>query len=307
MIVRPPLHWLRLFFVWHGSVLGKVLGRLLLNFGMAVVAVWLMPQIKMYGLHLSTAPFSLIGIALAIFMGFRNSVSFERFWEGRKLWGGVLIASRALLRQAQTLSAQAPDSPAIRQLAELLIAFGLALKHQLRRSDLAPDMARWLPPALAARISTAQFPCVLLLREMGRWVAQQQRAGHITELGAMALNRLIDDLTASHGGCERIASTPIPYAYSVLLHRTVYVYCTLLPFSLTEAAGLLTPLISAFISYAFIALDAIASELEEPFGTEPNDLPLGALCVALERTLLEQCDAPDLPPAAQPDRYHVLD
>jgi putative membrane protein len=307
MIVRPRLHWLRLFFVWHGSVLGQILGRLALNFAMAVIAVLLMPQLKAYELHLSTAPFSLIGIALAIFLGFRNSVSFERFWEGRKLWGATLIAARALLRQAQTLSGHAPNSPLIRQLAELLIAFGLALKHQLRRSDLAPDMVRWLAPALAQRISAAQFPCVLLLREMGRWVAQQQRAGHVSELGAMALNRLIDDLTASHGGCERIAGTPIPYAYSVLLHRTVYVYCTLLPFGLTEAAGLLTPIISVFISYAFIALDAIASELEEPFGTEPNDLPIGSLCVALERTLLEQCDEANLPPAAQPDRYHVLD
>ena len=306
MIVRPKLHWLRLVFVWHGSVLGQLLLRLALNFAMGVVAVLLMPWLKAQGWHLSTAPFSLLGIALAIFLGFRNSVSYERFWEGRKLWGGVLIAARALLRQAQTLTSHAPASAPVRELAHLLIAFGLALKHQLRGTAPAADLARWLPAEGAQRIAQAQFPCVMLLRDMGRWVSVQQRSGQVGEMGACALNRLLDDLTACHGGCERLASTPIPYAYSVLLHRTVYVYCSLLPFGLIETAGVFTPVLSVFVSYAFMALDAIASELEEPFGTDPNDLPLNALCVALERTLLEQTDATNLPPPAAPDAFHVL-
>lgn len=306
MIVRPKLHWLRLVFVWHGSVLGKILLRLGLNFGMGVIVVLLVPWLQTHGWHLSAAPFSLLGIALAIFLGFRNSASYERFWEGRKLWGGVLIAARALVRQAQTLTGHAPEAPQMRDLAHLLIAFGQALKHQLRGTDPAEDLARWLPSTLATRIAQAQFPCVLLLREMGRWVAEQQRSGHLEAVEACALNRLIDDLTACHGGCERLASTPIPYAYSVLLHRTVYVYCSLLPFGLLDSAGVFTPVLSVFVSYAFMALDAIASELEEPFGTEPNDLPLNALCIALERTLLEQIDVTDLRPPARPDHHHVL-
>ena len=87
---------------------------------------------------------------------------------------------------------------------------------------------------------------------------------------------------------------------------TVYVYCSLLPFGLLETSGVFTPLLSVFVSYAFIALDAIASELEDPFGTEANDLPLDALCVALERTLLELADETDLPPPARPNARHVL-
>jgi putative membrane protein len=84
------------------------------------------------------------------------------------------------------------------------------------------------------------------------------------------------------------------------------VYCTLLPFSLLDSAGVLTPLISVLISYAFMALDAIASELEEPFGTEPNDLALDALCVTIERTLLEMNDVADVPPAMCPNEHYVL-
>jgi putative membrane protein len=147
---------------------------------------------------------------------------------------------------------------------------------------------------------------VMLLREMGGWVQSQYASGHLTDLRVQSMEHNLNELTAYHGGCERIASTPIPYAYSVLLHRTVYMYCTLLPFSLLDSVGVLTPLISVFISYAFMALDAIASELEEPFGTEANDLALDALCVTIERSLLELCDVSDLPPALQPNKRYVL-
>ena len=306
MIVRPKQHWLRLIFVWHGSVLHQILFRLLLNFAMAVVAVLGMSQFAAWGLHMSTAPFSLIGIALAIFLGFRNSVSYDRFWEARKLWGMLLVTARSLLRQAQTLTGRRPDDPAVREFAALLIAFAYQLKHQLRHTPAQADLVRLLPPALVQRLDQASYPCVLLLREMGLWLQAQHASGHLSDIRWQAMDANLNELTAYHGGCERLASTPIPYAYSVLLHRTVYVYCTLLPFSLLDSVGVLTPLISVFISYAFMALDAIASELEEPFGTEPNDLALDAICITIERSLLELDDIAPLPQPHQPTEDHVL-
>lgn len=306
MIVRPKQHWLRFVFVWHGSVLHQILTRLLLIGLVGVVAVLGMPQFAAWGLHMSTAPFSLIGIALAIFLGFRNSASYDRFWEARKLWGMLLVASRSLLRQGQTLARHAPGEPAVRQLAALQIAFACQLRHQLRRTSSKADLGRLLPPELADRVGRAEYACVMLLREMGRWVQAQQAAGRLSDAGVRAMDSTLNELTAYHGGCERLANTPIPYAYSVLLHRTVYIYCTLLPFSLVDAVGVFTPLISVFISYAFMALDAIASELEEPFGTEPNDLALDAMCITVERSLLEMNDAADLPAPLQPRADHVL-
>ncbi|NDY93310.1 bestrophin family protein [Ideonella livida] len=311
MIVRPRQHWLQLLLVWHGSVLRHILFRLGLNGALAIFAVCLMPWLKGHGLELSTAPFSLIGIALAIFLGFRNSVSYDRFWEARKLWGGLLVASRCLLRQAQTLTGRAPTDPAVREFCHLLVALASVLRHQLRHSLASPaaqaDLQRLLPADLAAAVARAQYPCVRLLRELAAWVRRQHTEGRLSEVAVQSMDRNLDELTLYHGSCERIAATPIPYAYSVLLHRTVTVYCTLLPFSLVSAAGVLTPVVSVFIAYAFMALDAIACELEEPFGTEPNDLPLNAMCLTIERSLLELCDADSLPLPASPDRFHVLD
>ena len=83
-------------------------------------------------------------------------------------------------------------------------------------------------------------------------------------------------------GCERIANTPVPFAYTLILHRTVYLFCIMLPFALVSDLHYMTPFVSVLISYTFISLDTLAEELEEPFGVENNDLPLDAICNAME-------------------------
>ncbi|MHB9050821.1 MAG: bestrophin family protein, partial [Thiomonas delicata] len=101
------------------------------------------------------------------------------------------------------------------------------------------------------------------------------------------------------------ANTPIPYTYSVIVHRTVYLYCFLLPFGLVGSIGLMTPLIVTFVAYTFLALDALNEELEEPFGTLPNDLPLDHLTLGIEITLREMLGETDLPQPTTP-RHYVL-
>jgi len=306
MIVRPKLHWLRLLLVWHGSVLPNILRRLVLMLAIAILAVASHAQFQRFGIHLSLAPFSLLGIALAIFLGFRNSLCNERYWEARKLWGGLLVTTRSMLRQAQSLTGRSPDDPEVAGFAAKLIALAYALKHQLRATPYEADLARLLPASLAVRLASAHYPCVLLLRELAGWLSRQHADGRLSDISRQSIDANLNRLSDIIGGCERIAGTPIPYAYSVLLHRTVYLYCLLLPFGLVGDIGLLTPLVSVFISYTFMALDAIAGELEEPFGIEPNDLPLDAMCLTIERSLLEMNDVTDLPAPMQPNRYHIL-
>ena len=89
------------------------------------------------------------------------------------------------------------------------------------------------------------------------------------------------------GGCERLAATPIPFTYGVIIQRTIYLYCLLLPVGLANAIGWLTVLVGPFIAYTFLALQALGSELEEPFGSQANDLPLDALSWTIETSLLE--------------------
>ncbi|WP_148714654.1 bestrophin family protein [Chitinolyticbacter meiyuanensis] len=306
MIVRPPQHWLRMVFTWRGSVLSAILPRLGLNLVFALAVVLLYGRLEGFGITLSIGPFSLIGIALAIFLGFRNNSSYDRFWEARKLYGGVLVQTRSLLRQAITLTGRAPDDPEIARFRDLLVAYTYSLKHQLRQTDPAADLQRLLTAELAHRLQSAQFRPALALRELGAWVAAQRDAGRLSDVLVQALDANLDKLSDILGSCERIANTPLPYAYSVLLHRTIYLYCTLLPLGLVDSIGWLTPLISVFVAYTFMALETIAGELETPFGTEPNDLALDAISRSIERSLLELTDAAELPPPLLPDGDYIL-
>ena len=276
-----------MLFIWRGSVLPRLLYRLSLLFALSLLVLYFNGVLFNYKIQLNPAPFTLFGIALAIFLGFRNNVSFDRFWEGRKLWGALLNTTRSLTRQAQTLSDLPAQSTAIDRFVNLLIAFTYCCKHQLRNTDAAEDLRRLLGEADCEKLKKARYIPNLLVLEMGIWLKDLRTGNHIDPLLAANIDHNLNELSNIIGGCERIASTPIPYTYKVLLHRTVYIYCFLLPFGFVDSLSWMMPLIVTFIAYTFVALEAVADELEDPFGTEPNDLALNALCAMIENTLRE--------------------
>lgn len=287
MIIRPKEHWFKMLFIWRGSVIPQLLPRLTLLLLVSIGIVLFKDTLVKHNIHLNPAPFTLFGIALALFLGFRNSASYDRFWEGRRLWGSLLNTTRNLTRQVHTLPTQLPDVRNTSLFVNLLIALAYTLKHQLRSTDPAGDLDRLLPASLSIRVKAARFKPQLLIREMGYWVQMARQRNHIDHISQQSIDNNLNQLTDILGGCERIASTPIPYSYSVLLHRTVYVYCFLLPLGLVDSLGWMTPIIVVFIAYTYVALEAIADELENPFGLLPNDLALDALCHNLENSLLE--------------------
>ncbi len=281
-----------MLFIWHGSVLGKILPRLLLLLTLSVAVVFFKGTLFHYKIPLNPAPFTLFGIALALFLGFRNNASYDRFWEARKLWGALLNDSRSLARQALTLTSYPPNSKEVGDFTYYLICLTYALKHQLRRTDATADLQQRLPPQIAAEINAATYKPVILMKYLGMWVQQAKQKGRIDTILQAAFDKNLNKLSDIIGGCERIASTPIPYSYRVLLHRTVYIYCFLLPFGLVDSLGWFTPLIVVFVAYTFVALEAIADEIEEPFGLEANDLALDAMSLMIETTLLEMAGMP---------------
>jgi ion channel-forming bestrophin family protein len=299
MIIRPKLNWFRLLFVWRGSVLPQLLPRLALIFALSVAAIVMHDHVRNYPIGLGTPPFALVGIALAVFLGFRNSASYDRWWEGRKLWGQLVIAGRSLARQALSLP-HPRDARETRRFVAALGGLAHALRHQLRGTDALADLAPRLPPELHARVSTAQFKPALILLWLGEWVAERRREDVLDGYALLAFDRNLDALAAVIGGCERLATTPLPFSYSVMIHRTIYLFCVLLPFGLVDNAGLLTPLFALLVAYAFMALEAIAAQIEDPFGVEENDLALNAICNTLEATLHDMAADPAFERAPNP-------
>lgn len=303
MIVRNRPHWFLLLFVWKGSILGRILPQLLLTTGFAVLVALAHHFTPAWTLSLTPVPFTLLGIALAIFLGFRNSVSYDRYWEARKLWGGVLNDTRTLTRQISSFSDA--DAETRNKFVYGLIAFVYALRDQLRGNSSETSLNQWLPTEWARTIQKVRFKPAVILMILAESLRQLHSEGRIQSVLFAGMDRNLSQLNEALGGCERIASTPIPFAYSVIIHRTIYLYSFLLPFGLIDTVGLMTPLMVTFISYTFFALEALAEEIQEPFGLEPNDLPLDAMSVMIEVTLREligETDLPEIPAAVD----HVL-
>ncbi|MDM0008236.1 bestrophin family ion channel [Variovorax sp. J22G73] len=293
MIVRPRPHWLRMLFVWRGSVLRDIAPQLLWTTAFAVLVTVLHGRLFQWKVPLNFVPFSLIGLTLAIFLGFRNGTSYARFWEARTLWGALLNETRSLVRQVLTLADAGTHAQAHAAVpTHRLIAFVHALRHQLRGTDPAADLARLLSPEDCARLQPARFKPAVLLLMVGEWLRDRRLRGQLDPMLAQAMEVPLGRLTEALGGCERIAGTPIPFTYSVIIHRTIYLYCVLLPFGLVDAIGAMTPVVVAFIAYTFFALEALGAEIEEPFGTQPNDLALDAMSSTIEATLREMIGEP---------------
>jgi len=292
MIIKERQNWFRMLFVWNGSVLPRLMPRLILLFVLSSVIVYCHGTFFSYKIPLNPAPFTLFGIALAIFLGFRNTVSYDRFWEGRKIWGALLNDTRSLARQAITMSGYAPCSEEIGLFINYLVCFTYALKHQLRHTDAGDDLRKRLPTNIADEINRAMYKPIIIMKMMGVWVQKAKEKGNIDSIIQTAFDNNLNNLSDIVGGCERIASTPIPYTYRVLLHRTVYIYGFLLSFGFVDSLGWFTPLIVCFIAYTFVALEAIADEIEEPFGIESNDLALNTMSKMIETTLLEMAGMP---------------
>ncbi|MEX3953149.1 bestrophin family protein [Paraburkholderia sp. EG287B] len=309
MIVRPHLHWFRMLLAWRGSVLPQLLPRLFIVLVLSIIAVAAHDHILKLTVNLSTVPFSLIGIALAVFLGFRNSASYDRYWEGRKLWGQMLNETRSLVRQALTLPRsddEAATRERARELMSLLAALPHALRHQLRNTDPRADLEPRLPPALFARVMASRYRPATLMLCASEWVRRETREGRLDGYAVLAFEHNLNGISDVIGGCERIVSTPLPFAYTVMIHRTVYFFCAMLPFGLVDSIGGLTPIFAVFVAYAFMAHEAIASQLEDPFGTEDNDLALNLMSAGIEVALHDLMGEPTALPARAPEQF-ILD
>jgi putative membrane protein len=307
MITRQHANWLRMLFIWKGSVLKKIIVQLVTIAVFSVVILYFKGTIYDYKVHLNPTIFTLIGLALAIFMGFCNTASYDRYWEGRKLWGSLVIESRSLTRQVLTLVNDSTDAAKANKTAfiQMIAAFGWSLNYQLRNKQGTEHLSRLLSAKQVDDLNNRKYIPITILGFMGEWISEQHRKNHIDSIVLSTLNNQLNQFSQVVGGCERIANTPLPFAYSVLLHRTVYFYCFWLPFGLVDSLSWMMPLIVMLISYTFIALEAIIREIGEPFGEEENDLPLNNICTGLEYSIFEQAAIPQGP--YQPINSYFID
>ncbi len=270
----------------RGSVLPHIRVNLAVLMALAAAMVWLSESFAVLPLVDGT-PFTVFGIALSLFLGFRNNAAYDRWWEARKLWGGLLADLRSLARECAVF---VPDPGTRDGILRGALAFLHLHRANLRGLSGDAEAVRRAPD-LVGRPDSASAA----LDRINAEIAAAHAAGGIDGFGARALSARLGSIALQQAGCERIASTPLPYVYSLLIYRTTYAYCLLLPLALISSAGRLTPVFVGIVAYVFLGLAEVTEELSHPFGAGLNALPLDALCRAAEISL-----APHLGETAPP-------
>ena len=307
MIVREKKHIVQMLFTWKGSVLKKIYPTLIAIFGFSWLVYWLHYKFPHIIIPLNIGAFALVGISLAIFLGFCNNAAYDRFWEGRKQWGNLVIQTRSLTYQIlHFIKEDEYFGPKDKQVGvNLIIAFCYAFNYQLRAKDDHTTLKAYLSTERYEKMLTMRFKPSFLLSELTQWLSQQFSEGRIDSIVMVGMNEKINEISGVLAACERIVHTKIPFTYSNLLHRTGYIYCFILPFGLIDVIVWAMPFFVTFVAYTYIALDAVVAEISEPFGLEDNDLPLDQICANIEYALAELSDLP-LPEIILPDSNYQV-
>lgn len=250
-------------------------------------------------------PLTIFGSALALFLGFRSNSAYQRWWEGRSLWGLMINASRNLARSVRNFLPDPEAAELKRRIVYRQIAYVNALRCQLRRQSPDDEVLRLLPRGDAdlalARVNIANG----ILDDTGRRIDEARRAGWIDTIQQTQIEAVLVDIANAQGGMERLKNTPLPTQYRFLPTLFTHIFCVLLPIGLVETLQFATPLGSTLAGLMFLAVLAIGDDLVDPFANTVHDLPLNAMCRTIEIDLL-QAIGDEPPKPVQPDSEGVL-
>lgn len=255
-------------------------------------------------------PLTVLGAAIGIFVSFRTNSCYDRWWEGRKLWGQLVNTSRLFASQA--LAYVETPSARARELQDAIVrrhvAYVHALRCSLREQDPSRDdeVTRWLAPDELVALRDEPNANHALLHRQTLAVAELAREGAIDGWRLQVLDRSLETLLDVQGGCERIKKTPFPQSYGFVATKFIAVYSALLPLGIVEAAGWLAIPITVLVCLGFRLIDEVGDALEDPFAIQSLALPLSAIATNIERDLGKRLGEPALPPAPAPDAQGVL-
>jgi len=286
MVNYNPRSWFSIIFQFHKYDTFRQLMPT-----MAVLAIltsaFCYVEIELLNLEFTStmAVHSLIGFVISLLLVFRTNTAYDRWWEGRKQWGALVNNTRNLSIKLSNIVPE--DQPQRRQLFRVLITnYVFAMKEHLRNGVLPFEMESHpdfdsdgalehdhVPNAIAKQL----YAQILLLKQDGLMSEEQQ----------IVLDNEFRALTDIIGACERIKKTPIPYSYSAFIKKFIFLYVMSLPFGVVRDFSYSTVFVVVFIFYILASLELIAEEIEDPFGTDANDLPTDNLAKTIQGNLKE--------------------
>lgn len=278
MIDYDAKSWFGVVIRLRGSVAPRVVPRMLIAAGLGGVAAYLYEHEKF---HTPAVAHTMIGVALGLLLVFRTNASFDRWWEGRKLLGGMVNRTRDLTRQLVGL-VPADSRPDADVSVRLLNAFFALAMQGLRDEKDLSALGDLLTDDERAKLEPAKTRASVVLTWITARIDRLARDGKITDARLLAMDTNLTALVDFHSGCERIVRTPIPFAYAQHIKLFVTLFCFTVPFAIVDAMKGYTPLAAAIFAFALFGIDEIGVEIEDPFGYDDNDLPIERIAATIK-------------------------
>jgi putative membrane protein len=273
MIDYDPKNWLAVAFSLRGSIAPRLLSRV------AVIAAIGFPAALLHaklGFKVPPIAHTLIGVALGLLLVFRTNASYDRYWEGRKLLGAMNNRARDLLRQVGAY-VHADEDAARYRLAEIrryVVAFFALSVQSLRSERDLSALGPLLDPEDVAQLEPARGRAPVVLMYISAHLRALEANGKLLPSHLLAIDANLTAMMDALGGCERIARTPVPFAYAQHIKAFVLLFLITIPFAMVDAMRWYTPIAAAVLAFALFGIDEIGVEIEDPFGDDPNDLPI---------------------------------
>ncbi|WP_373542085.1 bestrophin family protein [Chamaesiphon sp.] len=278
-------NWFKAALKIDGSVIPTILNRVLWcgAFGLfiSILSFYKIPvAAKAWG---GIVPSIVLGLLLV----FRTNTAYERFWEGRKAWGSIVNHTRNLSRLIWVAIAEIEPIHLYEkeQTVKLLVAFAIATKLHLRSQPVDDRVAKLVSQLQFSKLQIMSNPPLEIAFWISDFLQSKQEQGQISLYQMNELQTILNSLVDTLGACERILRTPMPLAYAIHLRQLLFIYCLLLPFQVVEELSWWTAPATALVSFTLFGIEAIGVEIENPFGTDPNDLPLDAICDTIHRNI----------------------
>jgi ion channel-forming bestrophin family protein len=233
----------------------------------------------------STTVHSLLGIVLGLFLVFRTNSAYDRWWEGRRLWGGLVNSTRNL---ALKLNAYIPkgEHDDREWFAKMIPNFIYAVKENLRKGVQFTELEEISPDFLEELRGFKHKPNKIMALIYEK-VNALYRKNHLTGDQIINLDKEMKDFIDLMGACERIKNTPIPYSYTMYIKKFIFIYIVTLPFGFIPTFGYFTIPTVLLVSFVLLSVELIAEEIEDPFGKDINDLPTDELAEKIRDNVKE--------------------
>lgn len=281
-----PKDWFKLIFDFHRADSFKmVMPAMIALLAYSSVLCYLDVEAEIIKLKSTTVLHSLLGLVLSLLLVFRTNTAYDRWWEGRKLWGELVNNSRNLMLK---INAFIPaEQKEIKNGFRILISnYAFALKEHLRSGYIEAQLEEH-PQLSLSELKTYNHVPNRIAQQLYTEAEKLVKQKVISEEKLIVLNEELRSFTNVAGACERIKKTPIPYSYSMFIKRIIFIYIITLPLGLVDDFKWVTLPIVIFVFYAFAGLELLAEEIEDPFGHEQSDLPTDEIAANIKKNLME--------------------